>query len=38
MFKNEIILITWRDVDQIPWPFVKREFDMLRILYLPIRA
>ena len=38
MFKNLIILITWLDADQISWPFVKRDFDMLRILNLPIRA
>ena len=34
MFKN----ITTCDADQISWPFVKRDFDMLRILNLPIRA
>ena len=37
MFKN-LILITQRDADQISWPFVKRDFDVLRILNLPIRA
>ena len=38
MLKNLIILITRRDADQISWPFFKRDFDMLRILNLPIRA
>ena len=32
------IYVTRRDADQISWPFVKHDFDMLRILNLPIRA
>ena len=38
MFKNLIILITRRDADHILQPFVKRDFDILRILNLPIPA
>ena len=34
MLKN----ITQCDADQISWPFVKRDFDMLRILNLTIRT
>ena len=32
------VYVTRRDADQISWPFFKRDFDMLRILNLPIRA
>ena len=32
------VYITRRDADQISWPLVKRGFDMLHILNLPIRA
>ena len=32
------VYVTGRDAEQISWPFVKRDFDMLRILNLPIRA
>ena len=32
------VYFTQRDADQISWPFVKHDFDMLRILNLPIRA
>ena len=32
------VYVTRRDADQILWPFVKRDFDVLRILNLPIRA
>ena len=32
------VYVTRRDAGQIPWPFVKRDFDMLRILNLPIHA
>ena len=32
------VYVTRRDADQISWPFVKRDFDMLRILNLHIRA
>ena len=30
------VYVTWREADQISWPFVKRDFDMLRILNLPL--
>ena len=32
------VYITQCDVDQISWPFVKHDFDMLRILNLSIGA
>ena len=32
------VYITWCDADQISWPLVKRDFDMLRIQNLSIRA
>ena len=32
------VYVTRSDADQISWPFVKRDFDMLRILNTPIRA
>ena len=32
------VSVTRHDADHISWPFVKRDFDMLRILNLPIRA
>ena len=32
------VYFTWRDADQISWPFVKHDFDILRILNLTIRA
>ena len=32
------VYVSRRDADQISRPFGKRDFDMLRILNLPIRA
>ena len=36
--RRQNVYVTRRDAVQISWPFVKRDFDLLRILNLPIRA